>query len=116
MMKSVFSLLLSATYVTAHGYLAQVSIDGTTYMGNTPAASPVNPSIIRDISTIDPVKGANNAYLNCGQSAKPASQVGNANPGSTMSFLWGDNGAHVSFALHIPSHSVFSNIFIYTTC
>ncbi|KAF8344949.1 glycoside hydrolase family 61 protein J [Amanita rubescens] len=88
MMKSVFSLLLSAAYVAAHGYLGQVAIDGTTYMGNTPAANPANP-------TPSPhVKGANNTYLNCGQSAQPASQVGNANPGSTMSFLWADNGGH----------------------
>lgn len=93
-MKSVYSLLLSATYVAAHGYLTQVSIDGMVYPGNVPAASPANPSIIRDISTIDPVKGANNSNLNCGQSAQPGSQVGNANPGSTIAFLWGDGGTH----------------------
>ena len=106
-MKSVFSLLLSAAYVVAHGSLGQVTIDGTTYMGNAPGQSPANPSIIRQISTIDPVKGANNSYLNCGQAAQPGSQVGNANPGSIISFLWVDQGGQVSFPLHIPSYSIF---------
>ncbi|KAF8728398.1 hypothetical protein AX14_006699 [Amanita brunnescens Koide BX004] len=88
MMKSIFALLLSASYVAAHGFLYQVIIDGTTYQGNQPAASPTAPSIIREISTISPVKGANNSNLNCGQDAQPASLVGNAMPGSTVSFNW----------------------------
>ena len=95
-MKSIFALLLSATYVAAHGYVHQVAIDGTIYPGNAPGATP-SPSIIRQISTIDPVKGASNSNLNCGQNAQPASLVGNAMPGSTMSIYWGGNSLQVSF-------------------
>lgn len=101
-MKSIFSLLLSAAYVAAHGYVHQVVIDGTTYPGNAPGATP-SPSIIRQISTIDPVKGANNPNLNCGQNSQPASLVANAMPGSTMAFSWGGATQHVGFPLHVES-------------
>ncbi|KAF8629785.1 hypothetical protein AX17_005564 [Amanita inopinata Kibby_2008] len=91
-MKSIFALLLSATYVAAHGFLAQVTIDGTVYKGNVPNSA-TNPSVIRQVSDIGPVKGANNPDVNCGMSAKPASLVADAMPGSTVSFDWrgGDN-------------------------
>ncbi|KAJ8590497.1 hypothetical protein M405DRAFT_160759 [Rhizopogon salebrosus TDB-379] len=84
----VLSALVIPTLVSAHGYLQQVTIDGTVYMGNdlnvgTPAAS-----IIRLVSTNSPVKGTSNPYLNCGQDAQFASQVGNANPGSQLQLLW----------------------------
>jgi hypothetical protein len=84
----VLSLLPS---VAAHGYVTQVTIDGTSYSGNVPNAQPSD-SPIRQISTIDPVKGANNTNLNCGQNAQLASMVVSANPGSVMDFYWGDPG------------------------
>jgi hypothetical protein len=84
----ILSALLIPTLVSAHGYLQQVTIDGTVYKGNdlnvaTPAAS-----IIRLVSTNSPVKGTSNPYMNCGQDAQFASQVGNANPGSQLQLLW----------------------------
>lgn len=82
--------------VCAHGYVAQVTIDGTVYNGNVPNAQPT-PSIVRQINTIDPVKGASNPYLNCGQDAQNAALVANANPGSQFQFLWLDgDGTNVS--------------------
>jgi len=75
--------------VRAHGYVAQVTIDGKVYAGNVPNAQPT-PSIVRQINSIDPVKGASNAYLNCGQDAQKASLVASANPGSQLQFLWLD--------------------------
>ncbi|KAH0826360.1 glycosyl hydrolase family 61-domain-containing protein [Lanmaoa asiatica] len=75
--------------VRAHGYVAQVTIDGTVYVGNVPNAQPT-PSIVRQINNIAPVKGASNSYLNCGQDAQKATLVANANPGSQVQLLWKD--------------------------
>ncbi|KAG1730963.1 glycoside hydrolase family 61 protein J [Suillus paluster] len=80
--------LAISTLVSAHGFVQQVTIDGTVYKGNnlnveTPAAS-----IIRLVSTNSPVKGATNPAINCGQDAQFGSLVGNANPGSQLEILW----------------------------
>ncbi|TFY76507.1 hypothetical protein EWM64_g7505, partial [Hericium alpestre] len=68
--------LCLAPTALAHGYLANVTIDGTTH-----------------IDDIGPVKGADNPFMLCGQAAQLASQVAPANPGSVVEFLWkdGDN-------------------------
>jgi hypothetical protein len=81
------SLLVLLPFVSGHGYVAQVAIDGKDYYGNLPNADPV-PSIVRQINDVSPVKGADNPYLNCGQDAQLASLVANANPGSQMQFWW----------------------------
>jgi len=81
------SLLALLPLVSAHGYVAQVAIDGTDYYGNVPNANPV-PSIVRQINDVAPVKGASNPYLNCGQDAQLASLVANANPSSQLQFWW----------------------------
>ncbi|KAI0643271.1 glycosyl hydrolase family 61-domain-containing protein [Trametes meyenii] len=81
---SVFAAL---PYVTAHGYLKSVSIDGKTYEGNVPNhASGDSP--IRLIDDIDPVKGVDNPNMSCGQNAQKAALVVPANPGSSVSFAW----------------------------
>ncbi|KAG1838359.1 glycoside hydrolase family 61 protein [Suillus subalutaceus] len=88
------SFLALLPFVSAHGYLAQVVIDGNNYYGNVPNAKPV-PSIIRQINDVDPVMGASNPYLNCGQDAQLASLVANANPSSQLQFWWdGGDGGH----------------------
>jgi hypothetical protein len=96
----ILSLLPS---VAAHGFVAKVVIDGTTYTGNVPGAQPSD-SPIRQISDISPVKGANNPSLNCGLNAKLATMVVSANPGSVVDFWWGDpDGSNVScFPLPLP--------------
>ncbi|KAF9218892.1 glycoside hydrolase family 61 protein [Gyrodon lividus] len=73
--------------VSAHGYVGSVTIDGTLYPGNEPSGS-TNPSVIRQVSTIDPVKGATNPSLNCGMNATLAANVANANPGSQLQVHW----------------------------
>ncbi|KAG1880142.1 glycoside hydrolase family 61 protein [Suillus subluteus] len=80
--------LVIPTLVSAHGYVQQVTIDGTVYMGNDLNVATPAPSIIRLVDTNSPVKGANNTFLNCGQDAQFASLVGNANPGSQLEILW----------------------------
>jgi hypothetical protein len=80
-------LLSLLSSVAAHGYVSKVVIDSTTYIGNIPNAHPTS-SPIRQIDDIDPVKGANNPFLNCGQNAQPAALVAPANPGSVMQFYW----------------------------
>ena len=50
------------------------------------------------ISEVDPVKGASNPNLSCGQSAKPATLTVPANPGSDVSITWiNGNGGPVSY-------------------
>ncbi|KIK96833.1 glycoside hydrolase family 61 protein, partial [Paxillus rubicundulus Ve08.2h10] len=80
-------LLAQWPRVQAHGYVAQVAIDGKVYIGNVPNAQPT-PSIVRQINDVSPVKGASNPYLNCGQDAQNAALVANANPGSQLNFWW----------------------------
>ncbi|KAH9847102.1 glycosyl hydrolase family 61-domain-containing protein [Lenzites betulinus] len=80
----LFSVLLR---VAAHGYLKSVAIDGQTYQGNVPNHA-TGDSPIRLIDDIDPVKGADNPNLSCGQNAQIAAQVVPANPGSTVTFAW----------------------------
>ncbi|EMD35749.1 glycoside hydrolase family 61 protein [Gelatoporia subvermispora B] len=82
------ALALSALpRVRAHGYVGAVGIDGTIYQGNVPN-NPTGPSPIRLISTIDPVKGADNPNLSCGQNAQNAALVVPANPASAVTFAW----------------------------
>jgi len=80
-------LLALIPHVVAHGFVYRVTINGQLYMGNIPNGNP-NASIIRQISKVDPVKGANNTFLNCGQDAQPASLVASANPGDLLTFDW----------------------------
>jgi hypothetical protein len=92
---SLFLPLLAATSAYAHGFLAAVIIEGKEYLGDLPSGVD-NPSIIRQVSDISPVKGADNPDINCGLSAhSPAALVANANPGDTISFDWkgGETGA-----------------------
>lgn len=84
---STLSVLLCASQVSAHGFTHQMIIDGKAYIGNAPNADP-NPSPLRQVSDVGPVKGASNPDVNCGLSAQPASQVASANPGSTVQFDW----------------------------
>ncbi|KAI6139663.1 glycoside hydrolase family 61 protein [Pisolithus tinctorius] len=82
-----FLFFLFPVSVLAHGFVGSVTIDGTTYQGNIPGGT-TNPSVIRQVSTIDPVKGATNPSLNCGMNATEASDVANANPSSQILIYW----------------------------
>ncbi|OJT10798.1 Endoglucanase-7 [Trametes pubescens] len=84
LLASLFAVL---PHVAAHGYLKSVAIDGKTYMGNVPNQAAAD-SPIRQINDVDPVKGASNPNLSCGQSAQNAALVVPANPGSTVAFAW----------------------------
>lgn len=91
MFRSLAQFLLAlaiVTLVSAHGFVQQVTIDGTVYKGNNLNVGSPAPSIIRLVSTNSPVKGSTNSALNCGQDAQLASLVGNANPGSQLEILW----------------------------
>lgn len=77
----------AATYVAAHGELRRIAINGKNFEGNTPGA-PANPSVIRQVSSQDPNKGANNPALTCGPNSGPAALVADVNPGDKISFNW----------------------------
>jgi len=83
----LFVVGLLPFFVSAHGYIGSVTIDGQSYPGNQPGGT-TNPSVIRQVSTIDPVKGATDPSLNCGMDAALASDVANANPGSQILVQW----------------------------
>jgi len=83
-----FLSLLLPTLVSAHGFVSQVTIDGTVYKGNSPGSGATTPSIIRQVSSNSPVKGASNPDLNCGLSAQLAQDVAQANPGSQLEIQW----------------------------
>ncbi|KIK96832.1 glycoside hydrolase family 61 protein [Paxillus rubicundulus Ve08.2h10] len=83
-----FSLaVLFPILISAHGYVGSVTIDGTSYPGNEPGGA-TSDTIIRQVSTIDPVKGATNPSMNCGMNATLAADVADANPGSQIQVHW----------------------------
>ncbi|KAJ7246925.1 glycoside hydrolase family 61 protein [Mycena rebaudengoi] len=79
--------LLAVPYVSAHGFVHKVWINKEEFLGNTPNADP-KPSIVRQINSVEPVKGADNPAVNCGPNGQRASEIADANPGDAMSFLW----------------------------
>ena len=87
MKASLFVPLLTAAFVSAHGFIHTLTINGRAYNGNPPQAKQV-PSILRQISTPFPNKGAMNPALTCGPDATPAALVADANPGDTLTFDW----------------------------
>jgi len=91
MMKAtlIISPLLAAGYASAHGFVWKLGVNTQTYTGNVPGATGT-PSVIQAISTQDPVKGANNPSLTCGQNATAGSLVADVNPGDSVTFDWRD--------------------------
>ncbi|KXN85895.1 Cellulose-growth-specific protein [Leucoagaricus sp. SymC.cos] len=94
MMKSsaLFIPLLAAASAYAHGYVATLTVAGKAYKGDVPGGAK-DPSVIRQVSDVSPVKGATNPDINCGLNASPAQNVADANPGDQLTFDWrgGDN-------------------------
>lgn len=91
-MKSLALLfpLLFTSSVLAHGFVDILTIGSQAYQGQEPSedGQPNSASVIRRISTIDPVKGATNPDVNCGYSAEAASLNANASPGDSVLFKW----------------------------
>ena len=109
---TLLSLLLPAL-VSAHGYVNKVTIDGTVYQGNSVGTTPTISSVIRQVNTNSPVKGATNPDINCGAGAQLAADVANANPGSTVQVYWvgGTTGTSaVSSLSFMTCESVYSFI------
>ncbi|KAJ2922155.1 hypothetical protein H1R20_g14937, partial [Candolleomyces eurysporus] len=91
--------LLLASYVSAHGFVHSVAINGQTFTGNRPSGQRNNrDTIIRQVRTQDPIKGARNPDVNCGAGSFVASDVADANPGDTLAFDW--RTADLSFWPH----------------
>jgi hypothetical protein len=88
-----FIPLLTASYVSAHGFLRTLTINNQAYTGNIPAGTD-SPSVIRQVSTTFPNKGASNPALTCGANSTAGTLVANANPGDSLSFNW--KGADLS--------------------
>lgn len=88
---SCYVPLLTAAYVSAHGYLSLFTINGQPYNGNVPAGT-TSPSAIRQINTTFPNYGASNPNINCGPGSTPAALVATANPGDALTFQWRDVG------------------------
>ncbi|KAJ7038370.1 glycoside hydrolase family 61 protein [Mycena alexandri] len=83
----LFLPLLAIPHVSAHGFVHITWIADKAYLGNTPNADPTG-SIVRQINNVDPVKGALNPDVNCGNDAQLAADIADANPGDAMSFNW----------------------------
>ncbi|KZT00899.1 lytic polysaccharide monooxygenase [Laetiporus sulphureus 93-53] len=90
--RGVWAVALACAFgtasVSAHGFVSQVVVDGIAYAGNIPGSSSPGASPIRMISTIDPVKGATSADINCGWDAQLAEVVAPASAGSEVTFQW----------------------------
>ena len=84
--------LLFATYASAHGFVYKLGVNTQTYTGNLPGATPSAPSVIREISTQDPVKGASNPSLTCGMNSTAGTLVADVMPGDAITFDWRGGG------------------------
>ena len=103
---SLFVPLLTAAFVSAHGFLSSVHINGVVFPGNAPRSLklPQIPSVIRQIDFVDPNKGADNPALNCGPGATPGVKVAQANPGDRIDFFWaGEDSQHRVCRFHLWS-------------
>lgn len=99
MRSSFFIPLIAAAYASAHGFVSTFTVDGKPFTGNVPNGAK-NPSVVRQISDVRPVKGADNPAVNCGLDAGRASLVADVNPGSVVTFDWtGGDGSNVSFVM-----------------
>lgn len=97
---SFYVPLLTAAYVSAHGFVRTLTINDQAYTGNIPGGAD-SPSVIRQINTTFPNYGANNPFLNCGSNATAGTLVANANPGDILTFSWKDVGLiNVRFYLY----------------
>ncbi|KAG6827403.1 hypothetical protein H0H92_011931 [Tricholoma furcatifolium] len=85
---ALFFPIAFATFVRAHGYVSNITIDGNVYKGNIPGGNSSMPSIIRLVNSTFPVINTTNPNLNCGQGASPSTSVGDAMPGSQLTFSW----------------------------
>lgn len=101
MFSSLLALFAAASSVAAHGYVSSVNIDGTNYQGSEPNTGNTD-TAIRLIDSIDPVKGADNSNLKCGQDAVRVDKVADANPGSNLDIAWSNGQVSLNSA-HIPN-------------
>lgn len=92
---SPFIPLLTVASVSARGYISQILINGTAYVGNAPQANPV-PSVIRQTSSVSPIYAVYSPDMTCGNgSPKPASLMADVSPGDLLNVTWlagGDTG------------------------
>ena len=97
---SLFVPLLTAAFVSAHGYINYVTINGKPYNGNAPGTTDT-PSIVRQRS-INPILGAQNTDLACGTDSKPASLAADVNPGDVLRIFWkGGGGPETDVRFHL---------------
>ncbi|KAF7966168.1 hypothetical protein HWV62_39760 [Athelia sp. TMB] len=101
LMKTHFPVALTFLFlvpcVFGHGYVSVLDVEGTSYAsfnGDEPTedGQATQPSVIRRISTIDPVKGASNPFLNCGQNATVAALVAPTQAGDALALHWEAGG------------------------
>ena len=64
--------LIFAASTYAHGILYRITINGQSFLGHGVDGGTPFPSVIRQVSTPNPNKGANNIALNRGLNVQPA--------------------------------------------
>jgi hypothetical protein len=77
--------------------LSTFTINGKAFKGNVPSGNPA-PSVIRQIITPEPNKGAKNPALTCGPGSTAGLLIADANPGDAVTFDW--RAANLSHWLH----------------
>jgi len=94
-------ILSAASLVAAHGYLNEVIVNGKTFKANHIGSKNLD-SIVRPVTSQDPMKGADNKGLSCGPGASPAKSMASVKPGDSLEFSWtGQDGSAVRFFFSI---------------
>lgn len=105
----VATLLFFVPAVIGHGYVSILGVDGTSsFNGDEPTedGQSTQPSAIRRISKIDPVKGASNPFVNCGQNATAATLVAPTNAGDSLTFQWEAGGGEGVSDMRLSTYPV----------
>lgn len=79
--------LFAAPFVSAHGVLRRITIQGKVFEGNLPGRTGKD-SVIRLVDRQDPNYGAQNLALTCGHNSAEAALFADAKPGDTITFAW----------------------------
>lgn len=94
---ALLAITALAPLVNAHGYMNAIVVAGKKYDGPVPNNGGGQQFVIREVNTVDPVKGSDNPGLSCGSGASPAALVADAAPGDVVGFEWanGEGGPWV---------------------
>ncbi|KAJ7366865.1 glycoside hydrolase family 61 protein [Mycena albidolilacea] len=88
LVSALLATLLLTPRIAAHGWVASITVAGTTYQGPPIGTSSDLASVIRQVNTNSPVTSVSDPNLACGPNAQLAQDNADANPGDSIAVDW----------------------------